>query len=53
VDLADLLTVAKDIANRTVWATFGLPDRLTVGRGENVLPLDDDAARLGELVDSI
>ena len=51
--LPDPLAVARHVADRAVGAVLGLPHRLAVGRGEDVLFLDHDAARLGELVDPI
>src|SRR4051812_18883631 len=52
-DLADLLAIAQNVADRAVVAGFRLRDRLPVRYGEDVLLLDDRSAPPGELVDAI
>src|SRR5205814_4580677 len=52
-NLADRLAVALDVADRAVRAVRGLLHSLGVGRRQDVLLLDDDAAALGQLVDSV
>ena len=52
-DRADLLAVAQDVTDRAIVAVGGVLDRLAVVARQHVLLLDDDATRLGQLVDSI
>lgn len=53
INLSDLHAIAQHIANRAVVTALRDSYCLLVACGENVLLLDDKAARLGELVDSI
>jgi hypothetical protein len=52
-DLPHGLAVANHVADRAIVTLLGLLDRVAVGPGEDVLLLDDDAVRLGQLVDPV